>query len=247
MLRVMQLTLKREGQTILREVTFKAAPGTVTAVLGPSGAGKSTLLAAICQLLPYQGQILWHKQPILPAQVNIGWLPQDYGLLPWFTVAENISREIKARTRHRLNRQKRTQIKKVMQELGISRIRNKLPGQLSGGQKQRAGLAKVLALQPDLLLLDEPFAALDTVIKQQAYHLLSQQLQGRKMTTLLVTHDLPEALLFGDQLLLLAHTRGQVLTNPLGPGSFAQHHDDPRFAAALAALQKEVRARWSAG
>lgn len=245
MLDLKDVSIKRDQKIIIKNLNLSVSSGTVTAVMGPSGIGKSSLVAAICQLLPYDGQILWNKHKLSTKKTIIGWMPQDYGLFPWMRVKDNISREIIIRKRHSLNEEDRQNIQRLCYELKINQLIDKFPGELSGGQKQRVALAKALALTPDLLLLDEPFSALDNVVKQQAYQLLSEELTKHPVTTLIITHDLREAVIFGDQLLFLNKHSFCTKVNPLSKLNLVDRKKSSQFSTVVTKLKNEVRQEWS--
>lgn len=244
MLKIKNLTIKRQGQIILKDLNFEVSDHTITAIIGPSGIGKSTLISAICGLIKFQGKILWNNEEFDHKRQIIGWVPQDYGLLPWLTVKQNISLALSIKNHHKLSPMQVDKIDKISRSLSIESLYMKYPNQLSGGQKQRVALAKALSTTPDLLLLDEPFSALDTLVKLQAQRLLLKQLEINPVTTLIVTHNLSEALIFSDQLLVLSNKTSTILANPLVNISPNERQDSKEYVSVLAKLQKKVISLW---
>jgi len=214
---------------------WSVSPGEAWAILGPSGCGKSTLLYLLaCVLSPTAGEILIEGQPITRPRPRTGLILQDYGLLPWATCAQNVSLGLRihgfygpdgkhapadaargqpgaiaARTDHWLHR------------LGLTHVRGQYPSQLSGGQRQRAAIARTLVLEPDVLLMDEPFAALDALTREDLER-LTLELHAETGTTLIfVTHNIEEAVLLGQKILVLGpppHRRPCVIENALAGG-----------------------------
>lgn len=244
MLKVENLTIKRQRQIILKDINFKVNAQTVTAIIGPSGIGKTTLISAICGLIKYQGNILWNDEKISHKKQMISWVPQDFGLLPWLTVKQNISLAITIKNHHKISSMQSDKLNRIAQSLSITSLYSKYPNQLSGGQKQRVALAKAFSVTPDLLLLDEPFSALDTVVKNQAQRLLLKQLKDNPVTTLIITHNLSEALIFSDQLLILSNKTGIMMTNPLNNIPADKRQDSSEYISVLTKLQKRVIALW---
>lgn len=244
MLTLNNLSIKRNNKLILKNINLTIPNAATTAIIGPSGIGKTTLISAICQLISYSGDILWDGHKLNLKKQTIAWVPQDFGLLPWFDVHKNISLGIKIRNNDKLNANQAELVEQTENKLGISDIKHKFPNELSGGQKQRVALAKAFCLKPEILLLDEPFSALDTVVKQTAENLLLEQLATFQITTLMITHSLEEALIFGDQLFVLSNKTGQLRENPLKSVNPKDRRDNPEFSKILADIQKEVIDLW---
>ena len=181
------------------------------AVLGPSGCGKTTLLYLLAGLLqPVSGIILIDDQPILRPRPKSGLIIQDYGLLPWATVQQNCDLGLKIRKYYGadgihapIEKQSYRSEKNWLQELGLNQFADKYPSQLSGGQRQRAAIARTLNLQPDLLLMDEPFSSLDLPTRENLQDLTTSLVSEQGLTLILVTHSVEEAVLLGRKILLL--------------------------------------------
>ena len=204
-LQLNDVTLRR-GSFLLEKVNLALDKGEILALLGRTGAGKTLLLetaAGICP--PSGGQVLFQGREVgsIPLhRRNIGYLYQEYSLFPHLTAAQNIGYGLRMR---RMRREKiRCQVEQLAGRFGLERVLNQYPGTLSGGEQQRVALARALALRPALLLLDEPFAALDPVTKRQLYGLLRQVRKEFGCAVLFVTHDFAEAQGLADRVGVLA-------------------------------------------
>ncbi|KEY58542.1 ABC transporter ATP-binding protein [Serratia sp. DD3] len=199
------------GVKILDDICLQVAEGSRTAIVGPSGSGKTTLLRIIAGFeapdageLQLQGNTLAAEKVWIPAhQRRIGFVPQDGALFPHFTVAGNIGFALKGS-----KREKQHHIDKLMDMVALDRRLAKLwPHELSGGQQQRVALARALSQQPTLMLLDEPFSALDTGLRAATRKAVTELLSEAGIATILVTHDQVEALSFADQLAVMRNGR----------------------------------------
>ena len=209
-LSIHDLEVQRNGRTVLHIPNLTVPEGKVLAVIGPNGAGKSTLLLAIARLLqPAQGQVLFRSQPILPTQEltyrrQLALVLQEPLLLN-MSVYDNVATALRFR---RLPRAEvRQRVKLWLQRLGVAHLSSRSARSISGGEAQRASLARAFAIQPALLLLDEPFSALDAPTRQTLLHDLHTLLNETGITTIFITHDLDEALLLGDQVAVLLDGR----------------------------------------
>lgn len=186
--------------------------GETWAVLGASGCGKTTLLTLLAGLLfPTAGQILVEGQPLTRPRPRTGLILQDYGLLPWATVRQNAELGLKVRNFYGADGVHAPQdyrpardVTPWLERLGIADIAEQYPSQISGGQRQRTAIARTLALQPDLLLMDEPFASLDAVIREDLQNLTLELCAENSITLVIVTHNIEEAAAMGSKVLLLA-------------------------------------------
>lgn len=177
--------------------------GESVVLIGPSGCGKSTLLYLLAGLLrPTSGKVLIEGKEIDKPRQKTGFILQDYGLFPWLTVEDNVKLGLKIR---RLPQEKfKERIDSILSEMGLFEFKRHFPSQLSGGQKQRVALARVLALNPDLLLMDEPLSSLDALTRERLQNLLLNIWQKGNLTTVLVTHDIEEAIFLGSRIIVLA-------------------------------------------
>ena len=181
----------------VEEVEFAVAAGELVSLVGPSGCGKSTILRAIAGLhRPERGTV-----ELGVARRALGFLFQDDALLPWRTARDNVALGLRFAGMSR--REARAEAEAWLARLGLAGLGGRYPAQLSGGQRKRVALAQVLALRPRLLLMDEPFAALDAIVRQQVTQELLRWVEREGIAVVLVTHDLEEAIALADRVLLL--------------------------------------------
>ena len=183
-------------------------PGqSATCIVGASGCGKSTLLRIIAGLEPdHQGTVTLGGRPIMGPGLDRGVVFQDHRLVPWMTVEKNIAFGL-----HRLGKDRRSQVvDEKLALIGLSAFKNAYPSQLSGGMAQRVAMARALAHRPKVLLLDEPFGALDALTRLQMQDEVIKIREVEKITTILVTHDIEEAIYLGDQVVVLSSAPGRV-------------------------------------
>jgi NitT/TauT family transport system ATP-binding protein len=247
--------VQRYGRhTVVDGVDFRLATGQIACLLGPSGCGKTTLLYLIAGLrLPGQGTVRVGGEPILRPRPRTGLILQEYGLLPWSTVRENVALGLRIRGfygpdgKHAPAGQAVTARREITQawldRLGLAHVAASFPGQISGGQRQRTAIARTLSLQPDLLLMDEPFASLDAPTREDLQNLTLQLRAESGLTTVVVTHTIEEAALLGAQVLCLGrlpNRAARVIPNP--GGADPSFRGSPRYAEACARLRRELEA-----
>lgn len=215
------------GNAVFRDFSWQVAQGEAWSIIGPSGCGKSTLLCLLTGLArPGAGTVAIDGMPLTRPRPKTGLVLQDHGLLPWATVAENARLGLTVwRFYGRGNRHAPpdapmddaaidARIDTWLVRLGIMGLRDQYPGQLSRGQRQRTALARTLAMQPDLLLLDEPFSALDAPTREDLRQLMDGLMAEPPLTRVIVTHDIDEALLMGTHILVLGDHRPQIVETP---------------------------------
>jgi NitT/TauT family transport system ATP-binding protein len=208
-LTVNHLSLSLDGnQLLLSDVSFSVAPGEIVCLLGPSGVGKSTLLRVLAGLWPAsQGDVSIEGQTLNRAHPQVALAFQEAGLLPWLNVAENVAFGLDFKSQPKLSRHThQDRIDQALAQVGLPEAHALYPEQLSGGMAQRVALARCLARQPKVLLLDEPFGALDEITRAQMQSLLLSIRDQHQTAAVMVTHDIDEALLVADRVLLLAGT-----------------------------------------
>lgn len=191
------------GETpALSHLTFDLMPGEFLAVVGPSGCGKSTLLNLICGLLSAEeGTILMNDTTPSPGDPRIGYMLQKDHLLEWRTIYQNVTLGLEIR--RELTPDKLEYIEEMLHTYGLDKFRNARPSQLSGGMRQRAALIRTLALKPELLLLDEPFSALDYQTRLNVSDDIGRILKKERKPAILVTHDISESISMADRVIIL--------------------------------------------
>ncbi len=198
MLRVIDLALSYGTTPVLEGVSMEVEDGEFVSLVGPSGSGKSTVLRAIIGLqAPSAGTV-----ELTIDKRQIGFLFQDDALLPWRRAAENVALGLKLRGMP--TAEAMTRANEWLSRLGLEGLGHRYPRELSGGQRKRVAIAQVLALEPQLLLMDEPFSSLDAITRARLSQDLIKLVEGRHMSVLLVTHDLEEALALSDNVYLLS-------------------------------------------
>lgn len=214
-----------EGETpALSRISFSVIPGEFLAVVGPSGCGKSTLLSLLCGLLsPESGSILIDGEPIAQSGANIGYMLQKDHLFEWRTIYGNVALGLEIQKK--LNQETREHLNDMLSAYGLGGFERAHPSELSGGMRQRAALIRTLALKPDLLLLDEPFSALDYQTRLAVCDDISSIIRSTGKTAILITHDLSEAISVADRVVVLSARPGQVKTILSTP--FAPEYDSP--------------------
>lgn len=219
---------------ILRDVTCSLAKGSFTSIAGPSGAGKSTLMRTILGLIEPAGGT------IVRGYARASMVFQDYALFPWLTALENAAYGLKMAGMGRSEREEVARAK--LAEVGLAHLEARYPVDLSGGQRQRVGLARALAVSPDLLILDEPFSNLDTITAEALKADLLKIWRQYGMTILMVNHLIPDAVELSDHVLIMQAHPGTIvktldipLTRPRDPRA-------PHFFAEVDRLTEAIRA-----
>ncbi|WP_204138010.1 ABC transporter ATP-binding protein [Halomicronema sp. CCY15110] len=196
--------------TALEGINLEVVRGDFVTILGRSGGGKSTLLKLLGGFIaPTSGQVLFHGVPLSGITPKIGMVFQENTLYPWLTVEQNIGFGFKVRGKQK--HQYALRVQEVMEHVGLAPARHLYPHQLSGGMKQRVSIARSLAIQPDVLLLDEPFSALDIQLRRRLQKFLLNIWQETKATMVMVTHDVEEAILLGQKLIVVGGQPGQIM------------------------------------
>jgi len=187
---------------------------TTCAVIGASGCGKTTLLYALAGVIkPASGSIIINNEELKGIRKNTGLILQDYGLLPWKTVWDNIAFPLKTRGYKR--DELISKVREVLVSLGIDEYSKRFPGELSGGQKQRVAIGRTLALEPDLLLMDEASSALDAMTKEHIQNLVLNIYKERQITLVMVTHNIEEAVFLGQKIVVMGRGKiKHIINNP---------------------------------
>jgi len=234
----------KDGVLALSELSLDIAPGEFVAILGPSGCGKSTLLRLVASLeQPTGGRVSVNGAApnLVSGQHALGVAFQDHALLPWLTVHDNIALPFKIAGR----RVDEPAISRLIELVGLASFGGARPRQLSGGMRQRVSIARALVLEPQVLLLDEPFGALDAVTRRQMNVELQRIWSARQITTMLITHSVDEALFLADRVVVMSGRPGRILrevtvpfTRPRDPSVMRSeefHHLVDDLTAALEA------------
>ncbi len=231
MLTIEQLSLAfGRNEPVLEDVDLTLEPGRFMSLIGPSGCGKSTLLRAVTGLQrPSSGRVHLNVE-----RKHVAFLFQDDALLPWRSARDNVA--LGLRNQGRSKRAARAIADEWLAAVGLDGFGDRWPRQLSGGQRKRVAIAQCLALQPRLLLMDEPFASLDAIVRHYLTSDLLNWVERERLTVLMVTHDLEEAIALSDQVVLLgngprAHIKGRFDVPLERPRDLVQVRTDPRFTA----------------
>lgn len=240
-----------QGTPVFQDFSWKVGRGEAWAVLGPSGCGKTTLLYLLAGLrFPNSGMVLIDGQNITRPRPGTGLILQDYGLLPWASVQQNAGLGLKVRNfygpdgKHAPPDFRPSEnVDYWLERLGIAPLKDQYPGQLSGGQRQRTAIARTLVLNPDLLLMDEPFSSLDAPARESLQSLSLELQAERSLTMVIVTHSIEEAASLGQSILLLGrppNARTTILENPEagGPG----FRSSSQFSAICQDLRSKLEA-----
>ncbi len=215
-IKMQDVSFTYDHTTILHKINLDLEKGKSYALIGKSGVGKSTLLHLLAGFLsPTEGEVLMDGKKIQQPQKDIGFMFQDLGLFPWLKVFDSISMPLKLDKR-KAKQEIKESVTALIREVGLSGMENKYPTELSGGQQQRVALARTLINKPDLLLMDEPTSTLDEMTKEQIQQLIAEQVEKRQTTLLFVTHNIEEAVLLGEYILLLQDNGDiEMIENPL--------------------------------
>ena len=214
MLKVANISFGYTSKEVIKNIGFTASKGDYIAVIGESGSGKSTLLEIIYGLLHIEkGTVYWNEEKLLgpnfrliPGEDFMKYLPQDFDLMPYTTVEENIGKYISSQDKNKSKRIKELLKVVDMTEFSQTKVKN-----LSGGQKQRVAIAKVMAKEPEILLLDEPFSHIDNFRKNKLRRDLFKYLKSKNILCIVATHDTTDALSFADKILVIRN--GKLIAN----------------------------------
>jgi len=223
-------------------------PGRITTVVGPSGCGKTTLLRLAAGLMDVSGGIVFYKgSPINGLNTNVGYVTQDSNLFPWLTALGNV--EFPLTIRGVPPAERRDKALRWLRLVGLEGFENHYPSQLSGGMQKRVSIVRTLIYEPSVILLDEPFGALDAQTRMGLHHELLQLWQEKKSTMLFITHDLVEAITLSDQIVIMTRRPGRVkeiVDVPLArPRNVFEIYLEPGFDAAYAMLWKHFKSEVS--
>lgn len=237
---VTNVSYQLNEQTILSNLSFELEPRKIYSLIGPSGAGKTTLLSLLGGLKkPTSGTIETKKGTV--EEQKVAFVPQDYGLLPWQTVQKAVVKGASLSQKGKLSALDLTEIDELLKQMALWEHRKKYPRQLSGGQQQRVAIARSFATHADLLLMDEPFSALDAFTREKAQQLFLSRWQKLKPLTVFVTHDIEEAILLSDQIIVLSANPGEISQIVDSPFEDKMNLHENRQSMALFELTNALR------
>lgn len=231
-----QVSVSFGDKTVIETMNFSVRAGEFLCLVGPSGCGKTTLLRLLAGLMtPSKGEVRFNGKRIAEPSLERAIVFQDYGraLLPWRTVSGNIALAMEAL---RVPREERaSKVDALLKTTGLSHARDRFPNQLSGGMQQRVQIARCLAQKPKLMLMDEPFGALDAITRQSLQDEVLKLTREHGTTVVFITHDLEEAIYLGDRVIVLGANPGRILEEvDVGiahPRNQLTTREDPRFLA----------------
>lgn len=240
--------IKGKPNVVLQDVTFDVADGEFVSLIGPSGCGKTTVLRAIAGFsAASSGNVLLHGKEITKNRGRVGVVFQSATLLPWLTASQNVELALKQfGITSKQTREKRAAAS--LTEVGLGNALGKYPSELSGGMQQRVGIARALAHDPDVLLMDEPFGALDAITREQLDFQLLDFWEAKRRTVIFVTHSIEEAVLLSDRIICMKPNPGEII---------ADHHvtfkrprtadmlDDPSFLAEVNEVRSHIERFYS--
>lgn len=247
---IQHLSVDYQGnEAVLKALNLHLPEHSIYTILGPSGCGKSTLLRCIGGLVKtYRGDIRYNGKTLSgdnrisgDERTLIGLVPQNYGLLPWKTVESNIRMAMRISHPGGLTRdQMKQRIMEWLTAMGIGDLAHRYPLSLSGGQQQRVAIARAFAITPEILLLDEPFSALDAMTREELQQIFLENWNAHPTTTLFVTHDVEEAILLGEKIVMMTAGKDEapiVMDNP----SFSIKPENKRDSDEFFHLTKQIR------
>lgn len=246
-LRLENISLAYQTETdeirALSSISFSVEKGEFVAIIGPSGCGKTSILSIIAGLLkPSGGKVTLCGEEIKKGKNSIGYMLQKDELFPWRTIEENAYLPLEVKKLKSADEKKK--VNRLLEKYGLWEFRKKYPSQLSGGMRQRAALIRTMASSPDLLLLDEPFSALDYQTRLSVCDDLYEIIKNEKKTTLLVTHDISEALSTADRIIVLTKRPSKILNIHMidldKSVSPLKRREDPQFSKWFERLWREL-------
>ncbi|MGE5320702.1 MAG: nitrate/sulfonate/bicarbonate ABC transporter ATP-binding protein [Hyphomicrobiaceae bacterium] len=232
----------------LREVTLALHPGELVCLVGPSGCGKSTLLRIIAGLTPpTEGEVRYRGEPLAGVNPHTAIVFQTFALFPWLTVIENVEVALKARGLEASRRQARAE--QLVELVGLAGFESAYPRELSGGMRQKVGFARAMAVEPELLCLDEPFSALDVLSAEALRGELLELWLARVMPTeaiLMVTHNIEEAVELADRIVVMGKDPGRILSEVTVPLRHPRNRKDTAFQAMVDRMYAAITGRTGA-
>ncbi|MBM2827030.1 MAG: transporter [Dehalococcoidia bacterium] len=228
------------GSPVFDDFSWGVASGEMWSIIGPSGCGKSSLLYLMSGLRqPQRGYVQVNGETIKGPQPNVGLILQDYGLLPWATIYENAALGLKLRGTER--DEERHRVGMWLETLDLTSVAERYPSQISGGQRQRVAIARTLAMEPEILLMDEPFGSLDAITRESLQDIILDLRRRLSITTVVVTHNIEEAVLLGRKIMILCNPpnlKPIVLDNP--EAGNPEYRDDSEFYITCRGVRESI-------
>ncbi len=240
-------TYRGQATPALQEIDLAVAEGEFVALVGASGCGKSTLLRLIAGLeAPSLGRVCLDGRPVMGPGADRAVVFQDYSLYPWLNVLENVRfcRSLRAHTRDASESEVNAAVERayaLLELMGLDEVRERYPNQLSGGMRQRVAIARALMAQPRVLLMDEPFGALDAQTREVMHELILRLFEIERSTIVFVTHDVEEAVYLADRVVVLAPQPGRIDSiHPVALPPPGARHPDLKLAPEFLSQKKTV-------
>lgn len=201
-----QLSFTHDGSenTVLKDISFQIEKQQSCSIIGPSGCGKTSLLFLLAGLLQPDAGVITKKTGL-----HCGTILQNFGLFPWKTVFQNIALGLLLKREDK--KVTKTRVDQLIEEMGLTGFSSHYPGQLSGGMQQRVALARALAIEPEILFMDEPLSSLDALTRERLQGLILELWHKKNITTVLVTHSIEEAVFLGRRIIVLSGSPGRIL------------------------------------
>jgi nitrate/nitrite transport system ATP-binding protein len=243
-----EFSTENSTRLVLKNVHLKIEQGEFIAIVGYSGAGKTTLMSLIAGLVrPTRGSVVVGGNPVRGPGRDRGVVFQNYSLLPWLTVHENVCLAVEQVHPEWSRAKQREEAQKYVEKVNLGPARDKFPRQLSGGMRQRVSVARALAMDPEVLLLDEPLGALDALTRSMLQEEIGRICQESKKTVLLITNDVDEGVLLADRVIPLLGGPGATLGEPVDvdlarPRNRKALDHDPRFTRLRTSVYSQLRA-----
>ena len=230
MLNVKKISASWKDLKIFSKISFTIEEGKTAAVLGPNGCGKTTLLSVIAGQKEQDnkaGTISLSGRNIEKGDRRIGCILQTYGIFPWLDVEKNIALPLRIAGRSRIEIE--NEINSALIRFNLSEHKKQYPASLSGGEKQKLALARTMVIRPQLLLMDEPFSAIDTLTREELQNFLRQLLSENRITTLIITHSIEEAVFLADQIHIMGKKPSVNLAGTVNVARSFKERSDPSF------------------